>query len=203
MKYSIVLLLSLLTGFSCQGKSVQQSSPKSQDSVFTKNATPANLNKPFVVDSLDGYSVRIKDRQITVLRGQEEILYATAFSASEVYSRWARELDSVDLAKGFAMALALSPPVGDADNCSSDYSIDSTMEYRNRFNLRCFRIWARSKTSCEDGITYSSRYQGFYVDLSQGDHLRVIQIPAGLDHFRNKEISKVSQLLLDNISYRP
>jgi hypothetical protein len=199
MKRLLILTLLAFLEVSCGKKSQQQASSKSEDSSVIKKPSFSDACDSFALDSILGYSLRVRERRITVLRDQKKILSAFASSIEPWSLRAAKELDSVDVGRGFAMLLAVCPPVGDADNCASNYTVDSVREYRNKSNLRYFHIWAESKTTCEDGHVDSSHYQGYFVDVSFGQQYCMIQIPSGLDFSHGHKTPEAIELLIDAI----
>ena len=116
----------------------------------------------------------------------------------------AKQLDSLDTARGFIFARALEgPELAEPAGCDLKYSIDSTYEYHNKFNVRCFFIRLKGIQTCDDGQTYTLHCQGYFVDISQGQDYKLIETPADLGDSHNKEEGGVSEMLANNINFQP
>jgi len=194
MKYTLAFTLIICISF-CDRKASYQSGSSTQ---YLK---PANFSDYYTVDSLPGYTLHYSTGDgIEVFQGEKKILFARVCTLEEHTMSWVRELDSTDLVKGFAMVLAIADPlVGDADGCNTEFSIDSLFDYKNRFNTRCFRIRVKGVTHCIDDNPDSTYFQGYYVDVSQGENITLIEIPNGLDFLNDQDITKISPLLADNV----
>ncbi len=188
MKHFILLTL-LLTASSCIRRASQPL------------PSPTGENLPSVaIDSLSGYSVRFHEEFIQVSQGGNRVINASIHSIDDDYLRWARELDSGDIGRGFVMARALTgAAIGEPDGCGTNYSIDSLFEYRNQFDVRCFLIRIKGLMYCEDEPPDTSFYAGYFVDISRGDNYRVIQIPNTLDFLDDKRVTEASKFLANNV----
>ena len=158
---------------------------------------------PFDIDSIPGYSIYHDEECIEVLKNNYSALSAIVYSIDSVYLPRAKELDSADITRGFALARALiGPAIGNADNCETEYTIDTLVEFTNRFNLRCFRIILKGTTSCDDSTYRPSYYQCYFVSVSDREKRMLVQIPTGLDFLENKTVTELSKLLANNIKYK-
>jgi hypothetical protein len=192
------MILLILTDLGYNPRSVQQSS--AQNSFVQKKSSPFNPVIPIAVDSIIGYTVRINEDHIEISKDTNSIVDAIVYSIDKYYLHRAKELDSVDTVRGFALARALTgPAIGEADNCYNEYTIDSLVEFKNRFNLRCFRIFMKGKTTCDDNSFSPSYYQGYLVSLSDSTNIELVQIPSGLDFLDVKSVTEMSRLLANSI----
>ena len=127
---------------------------------FVASSCGRNSNRPLsdanhiVVDSLSGYSISVYSASIQVHRDQRFVCSALIFSADSQYLHMAKQLDSLDTARGFIFARALEgPELAEPPGCDLKYSIDSAYEYHNKFNVRCFFIRLTGIQTCDDGHT--------------------------------------------------
>ncbi|MGA7160269.1 MAG: hypothetical protein WBZ48_04665 [Bacteroidota bacterium] len=188
-----VLMLFLLAVFPCTKLSEQ----------LLQSSHQIPSSNGFDVDSLPGYSVRLKNKHIQILKEKKIAFSADVIVMDKYYFRAAREIDSVDIERGFILARALGgPPIAEPPGCSMLYSIDSTNEYYNKFNTRCFYVKIRGIDSCQDVAPDTSYFQGYFVDIAQGESYELIQIPNSLDFLGDKTRSEVYQMLADNIKLR-
>jgi hypothetical protein len=199
MKSTLVLSFLVFLGVSCGQKDHNKESLRTEDASVSNSSATFDPRAFFALDSLVGYSLRANDRTIRILRSGKEVLSAFVRPVEPWVLRRASKFDSLDVAKGIAMAFALDPPLSDADDCNSKYGVDSLCEYKNKFGLRCFHIWAKSKTTCEDGYADSSHYQGYFVDISKGHEYCIIQIPSGLLLSHHRQTSEAIDLLISCI----
>jgi hypothetical protein len=204
MKYLTFFIFLLFAVSSCRRDSSQQLPPVNQSSPITENLELPDPDYPFRINSLTGYSVHFHRWQIELLNDGHFVFYAAIYSINDYYLPEATKLDSVDIARGFVLARALTGPALDAvGHCIIKYSIDSIYEYHNKFNARCFRIRIKGIESCAEGEPDTSYFQGYWVDISQGKNYQIIQIPNQLDFLDSKYITEASEMLANNIKVPP
>ncbi len=118
---SLVILLLMLP--SCGSNSNQQSIRRNQ----------------IAADSLPGYSVQVDSTTIEVFQESKLACEAFIIRADSQYLARAKQIDSVDIEKGFIIACALEGPLTliEPDGAEINYSIDSTNIYYTKFNVRC------------------------------------------------------------------
>jgi hypothetical protein len=203
MKNLILFIALLIFVSSCGRKANQQSQPIQRSSIPEGYLTFSDSDYPFAIDSLPGYSLRSDGERIDVLKEDYTILSAIVMPIDSYYLPWAKRLDSTDIGKGFVFARALTGAAVEDAGGGTKYSIDSTYEYRNKFNARCFRIWIKGISYFEKRDCDTSYYQGYFVDMSQGDNYKVMQIPNTLDFLDNKTVSEVCRSLANSIKVKP
>jgi hypothetical protein len=159
------------------------------------------IDEHLAIDSLSGYSLHSDEDYIEVSQRGNGIISAMVYSLDDDNLRWSRELDSVDIGRGFVMARALTGAgIGEPEGCGTDYSIQSISEYRNRFVVRYFHVVIRGVLICTDELPDTSSYAGYFVDISKDGNYRVVQIPHSLDFLNNPTKTELSRLLADNIT---
>lgn len=197
--YNLILLV-LVILISCNHKSDQQILPKEQDTDLIGTGKLIEINNLLAVDSLVGYSIQATTDDIEIFREKQFSINGVIFPIDDYYLKWAKELDSIDIGRGFVMARALTGAgVGEPDGCGTNYSIDSIFEYRNKYNTRCFQIRIKGIMFCEDDLPDTSFYVGYFIDLSKGEDYKVLQIPNQLDFMDDKIITAVSKYFVNNI----
>jgi hypothetical protein len=200
MKIFFLIFVLTLIMLSCKSRSSQQPSAKAQDSNSQMSLSTFTPIVPFDIDSIPGYSIFHEEDCIEITKNSYSALSAIVYSIDSAYLPRAKELDSVDIIRGFALAHALSGPgYGDPDNCETDYTIDSLFEFTNRFNLRCFRIILKGTMTCADSTSSSSYYQCYIVSVSEGEKRMLVQIPKDYDFLDNKTVTELSKLLANSI----
>ncbi len=189
MRHLISLPFVLLLFSSCENKQVQQ-------------LQHANY---FTVDSIPGYLIKIDSSTISVYEKSIYVCDAFIIRADSQYLYSAKIHDSIDIARGFVKACALQGPLTTAEpfDIEISYSIDSTFEYNNKFNVRCFFVKIIGIISRHGKIISTANYYGYFVDISKGTDYRLIEIPCNLGAIRWSEKRTVSKLLADNIKLNP
>jgi hypothetical protein len=184
----------------CKSRSSNQPSAKAQDSIGQTSLSTYTPVIPCGIDSIPGYSIFHEEDCIEVTKNNYSALSAIVYSIDSAYLPRAKELDSVDIIRGFALAYALRGlEFGNADNCETEYTIDSLFEFTNRFNLRCFRIIMKGTTTCDDRTSSSSYYQCYIVSVSDRENRMLVQIPKSYDFLNNKTVTELSRLLANSI----
>ncbi len=145
-----------------------------QDSGFTSRTYFYSIVAPA------GCSLKVRHdgEDIDIVRDKHQVLHIGVLELRSSYDiRWATTLDSLDAFRGFAMTRALTPLFGEPDGCHPLITIDSMTEFKNPFGLRCLRISATDKTICdEDTLGPGIRVEGYFVDITRGKNIRLIQI---------------------------
>ncbi len=183
-------------------RTAAQTRPSMQHPAQKQVLTSKSLQNTYSVDSLAGYSVRIWKQWdgFEILKDGKEVLAANAMRLDDYYLRRAKKLDSMDMFKGFAMARTLDgPAVGEADGCYSKKNIDSICEFRNGHGLRCLFIHALMRGYCDGELQDSTFYQGYFLDITQGEQIQLIQISNTLDMLDDPKMTELSKLLVDKI----
>ena len=200
MKIFCLIFVVTMINLACKSRSAQQPSAKPQNSIEQKSLSTFTPFIPFDIDSIPGYSIYQNEESIEILKNNYSALSAIVYSIDSDYMPRAKELDSVDTIRGYALARALiGPAIGDADNCFTEYTIDSQVEFTNRFNLRCFRIILKGTTTCDDSTYSPSFYQCYFVSVSDRGNSMLVQIPKELDFLKNKTVTELSRLLANSI----
>ena len=164
---SIIVALFLLAAGSCNRQTKNHSSSTTQDSVPKRIPTNLALNDVVAIDSLPGFSVRMKDSQIWLYKDQQLVLWTHAnfIPSSAIHAR--SELDSAEIEREWAASISLNPPLGDADNCDTRYAIDSVVQYTNKYHLRCLTVRVRDTTECTDGEKVFSQFKVRFLTVSK------------------------------------
>jgi len=196
MKHLTIFIVLLTLVSLCRGQTNHQQSPK-------ENLKFSDCNCPFAIDSLPGYTLCTDGESIDVLKAGNTVFTAFAESMDPYDLAWAKRLDSLDIGKGLVFARGLTGAAVEDGQGGTKYFIDSSYEYRNRFNARCFHLWIRSLSYDDNDSCYISHYEGYFVDMSRGKTYGVIQIPNTLDFLENKALSELYLLLANSIKIKP
>ncbi len=120
------------------------------------------------VDSVPGVSVRwMKDDQIWFYKGKELLIWTHAqfIPSSAIHAQ--SELDSMQVEREWVTSIALNPPLGDADNCETQFALDTIIQYRNQYHLRHFIAQVKDSTQCTDGVRLSSHFNVHFLSVSR------------------------------------
>jgi len=172
-----------------------------KDSTKRQYADSLILHHPYLLDSLTGYVLRYHYKDdIDLFKGDTDVLSAHIYSLDPEYLSEVTKLDSRDTLRGFAMREAmLGLAFGDADGCHTEYTIDSLLEFNNKFNMRCFHVFIKGSEYCIDSGPDSSRWHGYFVDVSEGAKLQLLHIPSLLDLSNDSVMNEAAKALVENI----
>ncbi len=151
-----------------------------------------NLNQVITMDSMPGLTALIESHGLCLCQNGKVILRASADPISFPSVNAPTQLDSSSFERDLAGRMALNPPIGDADNCYSTYTVDSVREYKNKYALRMLRIWVTDTTTCEDDEVISSQFQVHFLSASRGPLYYLIYY---YDFWPNKQAELVERFL--------
>ena len=156
-------------------------------------------------DFLPGYSVQVDSTTIEVFQESKLACEAFIIRADSQYLARAKQIDSVDIEKGFIIACALEGPLTliEPDGAEINYSIDSTNIYYTKFNVRCVFMTIKGIESVDSIQTGTLNCYGYFLDISQGNDYRLIEIPCNLGDINGEKEKQVSKMLADNIKFQP
>ena len=177
----------------------RQDSSQLEKAPTKENIRAINANKFFTLDSVPGYFFDIQGHIISLSKNGKRILAAYMLLVEPWSSDSIHSLDSIDIAKGIAKFWALHPPYENMGDCAQIVSIDTITEFNTKYHLRCFHIWATSRTICKNIVTDSLHYHGYFLDVSKGTQYSIIMIPKGLIYSARSNPYAAIDLMINSI----
>ena len=174
----LILALILALNFFCSRKKAAVSSAKLasasyQDSLFTAR----DSSYAFILPAGDSaYYPLDNDPQIDIRTSNGETLRQDVWEIRDHFdSSRAMVHDSLDLFKGFAVEHAgWGPPFDSPDGDRK--TVDSVVQFENPFGVKCLRVKCTYTSFSEGSGEDSIPYEAFYVYLSQGGRIRMVEM---------------------------
>jgi hypothetical protein len=204
--FALVLMLSALcSGFGIPSTEKQNlGAPNALwgDSLYSSSQFRYGLSAPSgctIESDLDG-------ELLTISCNSTKHVDVILLTMDDYDRREAAEYDSSNLVRGFVCARMMYGLAyeGDGETCLTLNILDSLLEFRNHLGVNVYIASARMRLICRfdsnkapDTSFYP--YRGYFVDISQGNSIRLLQIPNSLDELKDREVSRVSVELLDRI----